>query len=183
MLAIALVALVVFLGGNMLGAGPTWTLMPGSYVVGGDARSIDPQSIQAATWAQAHLGPNNRVATDRTNRLVMGTYGNQRIITAPDDKIYISPVFYAQQFEPWQVSILQSAQVQYLVVDQRLSTSLPLQNYYFDEGEPESENLTTPISKQALTKFNTVPQINRIFDSGDIVIYDVGALTNATKKS
>jgi hypothetical protein len=183
MLIISTIGLVIFLGGNMLGSGPTWVLMPGTYIVGGDARSIDPQSIDTATWTLAHLGPNNRVATDRTNRLLMGTYGNQRVITEPDDKLYISPVFYAQKFESWQVSILQSAQVRYLVVDQRLSTALPLQSYYFDQGEPESENLTTPISRQALTKFNTVPQINRIFDSGDIVIYDVGALVNATQKS
>jgi hypothetical protein len=183
-LTITIIAVIVFLGGNMLGAGPSWTLMPGDYVVGGDApRSIDTESIQAATWTLARLGPNNRVATDRTNRLLMGTYGQQRIITAPDDKVDISPVFYSQKFEDWQVSILQGAHVRYLEVDQRLSTSLPLQGYYFDEGEPESENLSTPISQQALTKFNTVPHINRVFDSGDIVIYDVGALVNASKKS
>jgi hypothetical protein len=183
-LTITVAASIIFLGGNMLGSGPSWTLMPGNYVVGGDApRTIDPESIQAATWAFARLGPNNRVATDRTNRLIMGTYGQQRIVTAPDDKIYISPVFYSQKFEDWQVSILQSAQIRYLVVDQRLSTSLPLQSYYFDQGEPEAENLSTPISQQALTKFNTVPHINRVFDSGDIVIYDVGALVNASKKS
>ena len=29
---------------------------------------------------------------------------------------------------------------------------------------------------EALTKFDMVPQINRVFDSGNIVIYDTGGL-------
>jgi len=176
------VASLVFLGATVLGSGPTWTLMPGSYTVGDDASSITPEGIQAATWTLSHLGPNNRVSTDRTNRLLMGTYGDQRIVTVEADKVYVSPVFYSTQFGPWAVSLLQSAQVHYLVVDLRLSTSLPLKGVYFDAGEPDSYNLTRPISRQALTKFDTVSQINRIFDSGNIVIYDVGALVNAPKK-
>ena len=171
---------LVFLGGNMLGTGPSWVLMPGGYVVGDDARSIDPESIQAAIWALSHLGPNNRISTDRSNSLLMSTYGDQRIVTPPVDGVYVSPVFYATQYYPWEVSILQGAQLHYLVVDLRLSTSLPFKHFYFEEGEPDSNNLTTPISRQALTKFDTVPRINREFDSGDIVIYDVGELTNAS---
>lgn len=175
-------ASIIFLGSNMLGAGPTWVLLPGNYVVGDDARSIDPESIQAAEWTLTMLGPNNRIVTDRSNSLAMSTYGEQLIVTPQiDGGIYVSPVLYATNFAPWETTILCQAQVQYLVIDTRISTALPLKGYYFEEGEPEAANLTRPISRQALTKFSAVPQINRIFDSGDIVIYGVGDLTNASQ--
>ena len=179
---ITIMVSLVFLGGNMLGAGPPWILLPSGYLVGDDGRSISLEGIQSATWALSHLGPNNRISADSTNSLLMGTYGDQRIVTPPVDGVDVAPVFYATQFASWEVSILQSAQVHYLIVDLRLSTALPVKGYYFTGEEEPDINLIAPINRQALTKFDTVPRINRIFDSGNIVIYDVGELTNASKK-
>lgn len=180
---ITFVVSLVFLGGALLGNGPSWILMPGSYVVEDDARTINPESIQAAIWTLWKLGPNNRIATDRSNKILMGTYGDQRIVSYTVDQIDVSPVFYSTHFYQGEESLLQNAQVQYLVVDLRMSTGLPYVGIYFEEIEPEAYQITTPISKQALVKFNTVSQINREFDSGNIVIYDVGELTHASKKS
>lgn len=173
---------VVFLGGAVLGAGPPWALLPGPYLVAADARSIEPEGIQAAIWAGSHLGPDNRIATDRTNRLLMSAYGNQYIVTSLADKINVTPVFFSPGLGPNEISILQRAGVQYLVVDLRLSTALPAVGFYFDLDEPGAFKYTTPIDRQALTKFNTMPQIDRVFDSGDIVIYDVEGLINAPQK-
>jgi hypothetical protein len=36
-----------------------------------------------------------------------------------------------------------------------------------------------PISRAVLTKFDTATGINRLFDSGNIAIYDTGGLINA----
>ncbi len=72
--------------------------------------------------------------------------------------------------------------MRYLVVDRRLSTALPLVGFYFEENEPDAYHLTSPISREALTKFNAISQINRVFDSGNIVIYDTGGFIDAFKK-
>ena len=66
------------------------------------------------------------------------------------------------------------------MVDLRLSTALPLEGFYFDPNESGAFRLTSPISREALTKFNTIAHINRVFDSGNIVVYDVGALVNGS---
>jgi len=171
---------VVFLGGVILEVGPAWSALPGPYLVVADARSVEPEGIQAASWALSHLGPNNRVATDRINQILMGTFGDQRVETALDDNVGISPVFFSSQFGPQEVAILRQARIRYLVVDLRLSTALPLEGFYFEPDEPAAFRLTRPISSVALTKFSTIPQINRVFDSGDIVIYDVGALVDGS---
>lgn len=176
---IAAAVAVLFLGGLVLGNGPPWALLPGPYLVAADARSIEPEGVQAAIWAGSHLGPDNRMATDRTNELLMSALGDQRIVTSLADYIDVAPVFFSPGLGPNEVSILQRARVKYLVVDLRLGTALPANGFYFDPDEPDAFKYTTPIDLQALTKFNTIPQINRVFDSGNIVMYDVGGLMNA----
>jgi len=170
---------IIFLGGVVLQAGPSLSALPGPYLVSADNRSIEPEGIEAAQWTPSHIGLNKRMATDRINRLLMSTYGDQHVVTNLEDKIDESPVFFLPTFGPPQIALLKLDKVRYLTVDLRLSTAPPLEGVYFEDGEPESYHRTSPIPLSALTKFNAVKQINRVFDSGDIVIYDVGGLTNA----
>jgi hypothetical protein len=102
------------------------------------------------------------------------------VITSLDDNIDPSPLFTSLTFDDTDLSILRDAQIQYLVADLRLSTALPRRGFYFSEIEPGAFNYTAPISKAALTKYDNLPNVNRVFDSGDIVIYDTGALLNGT---
>ncbi len=86
---------VVFLGGVILEGGPGWSVLPGPYLVVADARSVEPEGIQAATWSLTYLGPDNRVGADRINQMLMNTYGDQNVVTSQADNIDISPVFFS----------------------------------------------------------------------------------------
>lgn len=162
--------LVILLGNTIVATSPNLTGIPGPYLVVADARSIEPEGINAALWSQAYLGPDNRVAADRINQMLQSTYGDQRIMTRLNDNIDVAPLFYSASFDKADIALLQVGQIRYLVVDTRISTALPLEGTYFENDVPHSI-----ISRDALTKFNAVTQINRLFDSGDIVIYDTGA--------
>jgi hypothetical protein len=166
----------MFLGGVV---SPPWQLLPGPYLVAADPRSVGPEGIQAALWAHSYLGFNNHIATDRINGLLMDTYGDQRVQSSLAGDIDVTPNFLSSRLDSTEVSLLRQAGVHFLVVDLRLATALPTIGFYFEPGEPGSFQRTAPLSLEALTKFNTVPQINRIFDSGNIIIYDVGGLSNA----
>lgn len=181
-LLITAVLSVIFLGGVILGAGPSFALLPGSYEVIADPRSIEPEGIQAAIWTQSYLGPQNRLATDRTNQILMGTFGSQYIVSTSTDYVDVSPVFLSLHFGPDEISILKSAHVRYLVVDLRLTQALPLLGYYYDSGEEGAFKHTTLLAPDTLGKFSTVPQANRVFDSGNIVIYDMGGIINASEE-
>ncbi len=172
---ITLALALIFLGGVLVAVGADYTDLPGPYLVSADMRSIEPEGIQDAIWSLAYLGPNNRIGTDRINQMLMSTYGDQRIVTRLYDNVDISPIFYASQLSPDEVSLLRYAGLSYLEVDMRLSQSLPLVGLYFENDSP-----TKPMSKEALTKFDTVSKLNRIFDSGNIVIYDAGAYFNGS---
>jgi len=156
----------IFIGGVVVGFAP-WTRMPGPYQVGGDTRAIQPQSIEAAKWSLEHLGPGNQFISDGTNRILLGSYGRQSMVSG------VSWVFFSPKMEKEERSALGKKEIQYLVVDRRLSTALPVNGSYFESGEPQAGHHADPIDLTLLEKFDLVPEASRVFDSGNITIYDV----------
>jgi hypothetical protein len=178
MTLISIALSIVFLGGVVLGAGPSLSELPGPYLVGDDGRSIEGEGREAAMWTLWHLGPDNRIATDRTNQVLMATYGEQRVVTDIEDAIDVSPIFFSATPGPQEVALLRRSRARYVVVDLRLARELPVLGYYFVETEAGAFHRRVPVEMSALTKFSAMPQMDRVFDSGDIVIYGVGGLTN-----
>jgi hypothetical protein len=171
----ALFVAVLFCGGIIAGWSP-WARMPWPYTVGSDTRSIEPQGLAAAAWASAYLGPDNRIAADRINMTLMGTYGAQRMITHLIDEVSISGIFLAPRLGPNEREVLRKGRIRYIVVDRRVSTALPLDGHYYEGWEKMVVPYTGPISPDVLRKFDFMPQVSEVFDSGDIKLYDVGAL-------
>ncbi len=122
------------------------------------------------------------MAADRINQILLGTYGDQRVVTSIEDNIDLSPVFLSASMNDEDRALLQQADVHYLLTDMRLTHSLPLLGYYYEMDETDAFHHKTPIDIQAFAKFNTSPQVNRVYDGGDIVVYDVGGLSRAPEK-
>ncbi len=167
---------VIFVGQVIAGEGPTWDRTPGPYLVSADDRSIEPEGINAAIWARSYLGPGHQMGSDRTNTLLMDTYGNELAYTAGSTGIPVEPVFISLEFGSTEEAIMRQDQLQYLVVDHRLSTELPWVGTYFNDDQTQTTSL---IPLAALTKFDNIKNVSRVFDSGDIVIYNVSAISNA----
>ena len=74
-LAVTVVALVVFLGGFIIGELPA-TRQPGPFLVGAEDRSISPQGMDAARFAADNLPPHSRIVVDRPNGTLMTSYGD-----------------------------------------------------------------------------------------------------------
>jgi hypothetical protein len=168
---------VIFVGGWVVGTGPLWNRLPGPYMVSAMERSMTPEGVSAAEWARAYLGPDHRLVGDWTNRLLMATYGDEWPVSAANEKFPDAMVFTSLSFGPYLASILRRQKVPYLLVDRRLSTSLPRNGYYFDDTEPDAFHYTRPLDPLASRKFDGVNGVSRVFDSGNIIIYDVGGLT------
>lgn len=170
------VAIVLFCGGIIAGWSP-WARMPWPYRVGADTRSIEPQGLSAAEWAARHLGPNNRMAADRINMTLMGTYGEQRLITDLIDKVSISGIFLSAHLGPHEYAALHNGRIRYLVVDMRISTGLPLDGHYYETWEKMIVAFTGPVNRAALGKYAQMPYVSQVFDSGDLKIFDVQRLS------
>lgn len=178
-LLVALTAFI-FMGGVIAGAPQAWKQLPGSYLVDADQRSVTPQGMDAVLWMDASISPGNRVATDIGNRELIIGYSDQQVASPYDAPLL--PLFGAPTFGATQQNIIATDQIGYLLVDQRLSTAYPYSGSYVGDYQEGSEVVPglapgTAISQRALTKFNRVPHINRIFDNGTIIIYqtEIGA--------
>lgn len=170
-------ATIVFMGG-MLTGWPSWARLPGTYLVAADSRSVELQGISAAEWVRNALGQGNLLAADRTNALLMGSIGNQQIARAGLDGVYPWALFFGRELNDTEMTRLRDGKVRYVVIDKRLSDSLPFLGVYFNIGEPDTYHHTTPIDLAALEKFDDMKSVSRIFDSGDIIIYDIGNLSS-----
>lgn len=168
---------VIFVGGVIIGW-PRWARLPGPYLVVADTRSIEPQGVAAAEWVRAFLGPDNRIAADRINGLLMVSYGEQRPVTASYDWVNVPAMFFSSELGAVEHAILQRGGIRYVIVDRRLSSGLPMAGVYFEFGEPNTFQHRTPIDLAALVKFDGLENVSRLFDSGDIVIYDVEVLVD-----
>jgi hypothetical protein len=177
--AVCVVMITVICLGGFVAGWPSCARLPGPYLLEADARSVEPEGISAATWADTRLGPENRMATDRTNGLLMGSYGNQRIVTGVMDGVFVGGVYFSPTFGTNDEYLLKRGDVRYLLVDMRMSTALPMFGVYTESGEPHANEHTEPIPLQALEKFDYLPHVDRVFDSGNIILYDVGAISNA----
>ena len=145
---------------------PSWERLPGPYQVGGVERSIGPEEIAVGNWLLAGLGPGNRIASDFGNDPMVGTYGYQNPILGVSF-LYLTPTYSpAVQREVYQ------QQIHYALVDLRLTRQLPASGEYF-ALDPYSGTYRRPLPPVDMTKFNTIPGVARVFDSGDIVIYDL----------
>lgn len=164
--AAVVVALILIFNGLINGWPPYWERLPGPYLVAGAERSVGPDQIASANWALTALGPGNRFATDEGDLPVLGSYGNQNPIR-DDSFLYTSPVFSeaaAQQ--------VQAQSISYVLVDRRLSGMLPASGQYF-AVDVNANKYTHPLPLADLTKFDHIAGVARIYDAGNIVIYDL----------
>jgi hypothetical protein len=145
----------------------------GLYKVGADEQSIEPMGIETALWTRTWLGAGNRFTSDRINRLLLAGYGRQDARVAVAEGVDAGRVYRAEKLNSDEYWALAKGGIDFLLVDLRLSTSLPVLGFYFEPWEPKS---TAPLSATALLKFDAVNGITRIYDNGFIVIYDVRGL-------
>jgi hypothetical protein len=158
--------LLLLFDGLANGWPPYWERLPGPYQVASFERSVEPEEIATAKWTLSALGPGNRIAADSGSSPVLVGYGDQNPLWG---------IAYLYTSSSYNSSVTENARaqdVQYVLVDWRLSTSPPASGSFFPGG-PSSNR---PIPLADLEKFENLPGVSRIYDSGDIVIYDLQGL-------
>jgi hypothetical protein len=164
--------LILLFDGLVNGWPPYWERLPGPHQVAGFERSVGPQEIAAGQWALAALGPGNRFAADFGNYPVLGSYGDQNPLRN------VAYLYTSAEYTQADALLADAQELRYVLVDSRLSRSLPENGKYFPV-DPGAGKYTSPLPLADLTKFNHVPGVARIYDGGNIVIYDLKGLGNA----
>ncbi|MCM3887282.1 hypothetical protein [Frankia sp. R82] len=168
--------LLAFVGGEIIGAGPVWLRVPGSYLVSADPRSVDADSLAAATWLADNVPPGQQVFADRVSGLLAEAVGRQHTVRHVGSGIDASPVLLGPTDTRIDTRLIRRANLSYVIVDRRDATDLPHVGVYIESGELDGEDRQVPVAVAALDKFSQVNGAHRIYDNGSIVIYDVRAL-------
>jgi hypothetical protein len=163
-------ATVVLVGGIIIGWSPTARL-PRPYQVGSPPRSIGPEGVETARWAGRELVPGSTVFADEANALLLAAYGRQAPTTGFAGAPPLLHLYRSRSLDAADRSLLD--RTRYLVVDWRLTTALPLNGGYFSDQDP-SYGLRRPLPAVGLRKFARVRGLDRIYDSGNIAIYQSG---------
>jgi hypothetical protein len=158
---------VLMIGARLGGWPPTASLLPGPYRAASFERSVDEYGIAAADWERTVLGPGHRVGGDITAVSLGSTYGRQNPVRET------APLFYDPRWSPSDDRLVASLGLQYLVVDQRITDSIPVNDAYFDD-DPHAGQITKPISVAQIGKFDTIPRMSRLYDNGNVRIYSLG---------
>jgi hypothetical protein len=170
--ALLVAVLILLFNGLVNGWPPYWERLPGPYQVASFERSVAPEGIATAQWALSALGPGNRFASDFGNEPILGSYGDQAPVLAVSF-LYNSPVYTSADAEQ-----ARALAIRYVLVDHRLSQSLPASGQYFP-ADPEAGRYRHPLAAADLTKYNHTAGVARIYDAGSIVIYDLDGGRNA----
>jgi hypothetical protein len=158
---------LLMIGARAGGWPPIGSLLPGRYLAGGFERSVDVYEVAAAKWQRRTLGPGNRVGGDVTAVSLASTYGRQ------DPVRETAPLFYATGWGLAEDELVRSLHLDYLVVDRRLGTQLPQSDSYF-ENDPRAGQITRPLTAQQLGKFDSLIDVDRLYDNGAVRVYDMG---------
>jgi hypothetical protein len=145
----------------------------GRYRVAADQQSVEPMGIETARWTREWLGAGNRFTSDRINRILLAGYGRQDVRVRIVEGVNSARMFEAETLGPDEFWALARSDIDFLLVDLRMSTAPPVLGFYF---EPWQAQQGKPLSGTALLKFNDVKGITRIYDNGWIIIYDVRGL-------
>jgi len=170
----------LMMGGVLLGAGPDYARVPGPYLVAADERSIDSHAMAVAEWARAHLPPGTRIAADRDNSALLAAVADLTPVTQASGSVNVGPLYFADELGPAQDQLVRLGRIRLLLVDRRLSSSLPNVGVYFESGETYDSAIGTDrpqkLRREELDKFSAWRGAQQIYDNGPISIYDLSQL-------
>jgi hypothetical protein len=178
---------VMYLGGSLLSSSPDWLRLPGPYLVSGESRTQDPETIAGVDWAAAHLPPGSTVVADRFPAELLMSWARLWPVTGAGPV----PLYFSDAWGPQETAIVKDLHIHYLYVDKRLANSLPYIGYYFYDRESQSttENQKGQpgswwprITAADVAKFAHVPGLEPVYHHGPVTIYSTSDLGVASTR-
>lgn len=160
----------VLLGGGVVLGWSSDLVLAKTFEISAGGATLRPEGVVAAQWAGKALGPGHRFAADASNARLLGAYAGEFAIagTNPD----VQAVIRDPRLDGWHVRLLRQYRIPYVLVDRRRVSEDPLAGYFFTtDSSPRAWLLT--FDRKSVEKFDRQPAASRLFDSGDIVIYNV----------
>jgi hypothetical protein len=169
------VTAVVLIFGGFIAGWPPQARMPRPYLVDAGSHIVKPQIVNVAEWILDHLGPDHHIATSKSGSKVLSAYGEQAPYTG--GAYGIKDMLLSDVVGRGEVEIIQGAAIEYVVSErQRISWDYMIGYYFLNR---KSNPVYEFLEFDTYEKFDDQRGVNRILDSGNIVVYDVRTYLDA----
>lgn len=167
-------AVVLVVGGVVLGGGPDWQRVPGPYVAGAEQRSVDADTVAVAQWAGRHLPAGSRIASDTTIDRVLPNFAPVVPVTQGSGSVNTTPLFVSSWTTEEDLALIREGEVDFVVVDTRMAGQTVRSGSFFEAGSAFGEGAVT-VAPASLAKFAVTPGFDLVLD-GPVQVYDVRAV-------
>jgi hypothetical protein len=161
---LVLAALVVVIGG-VISTTPSSTRLAQPYRVAAQGGALEPQAAVAAQWASTSLGSGNRVAAEAADGRFFLVDGRQHVFAG--SRPPIATILSTRALYSWQIADLRRYKIRYVVTDAQPSSADVSDGFYFFPGNYSHSPLA--VAGRKFKRAGAAP----IYDSGDIVVYDL----------
>jgi hypothetical protein len=144
---------------------------PGPFVLGADGRTVSPDMISSAKWFAAHEGRNRSILTNTRTLVIFSAYADAQEEYFPQWLLFYPTTAPSPEI----VHEFLLSGDDFIVVDERLATDIPIESY-FGGSEPPPPSI--PLPRASLDKFNHLPWLRLIHRDGNISIYRVVSAGN-----
>jgi hypothetical protein len=131
--------------------------------------AITDDLVSSAHWLETNSGRFHAVVGDAFSSVSFAVFGLQKT-----DLWFTWLVFYTDDPSYAQTQIDRIGG-EYVVVDLRDARYLPRYNFYFNYAEFFEPQLASSLGQimpiEDLTKFENMPRLRRVYDNGDILLY------------
>jgi hypothetical protein len=167
-------ALLLVLGGTILGSGPDWQRVPGPFLAGAEQRSVDSTTVAVAEWAGTYLPDGSNVAADATFSRVIPNFADITSVTQPAGFESVTPMFISESFDQTSLQLILRNEVDFVVVDTRLVGQSVRSGAFYEGGAGYGEAAAT-VTPGMVSKFEEEPGFELVLD-GPVRVYDVRSL-------
>jgi len=168
--AAAAVFSVMFAGGVIAGWIPQLRLAQ-PYRIEAEGHVIDAEGRQMAAFVNSHFVPGSRFAASEADARLLASYANAYAIAGRSPDVY--DILRSSDYPSWQRELLSTNRIRFVVVDRRERSYDNTAGYYF--GVPGRFGLTDTLRSNAADEKFGNAGLSRLFDSGNIVIYERGS--------
>jgi hypothetical protein len=183
-IVVGIAAAILFSGGVISGWPPTLR-MARPYNVelaapGLQQESISPQGVAAAEWALTHLKPGSRIAGDNSSARLMQAYGQKYALAGSE--YGIRALFFNETIDRGELEIIQVTGIEYLVFTRPQTRWDQMLGLYYNPAEGLLESEAEFLRSGNRDKFDENPGVDRLLDTGYVVLYDIGGLLDVAKQ-
>jgi hypothetical protein len=167
-------AVLLVLGGTILGSGPDWQRVPGPFLAGAEQRSVDSATVSVAEWAGRFLPAGSNVAADATFSRLIPNFADVTSVTQPAGFESVTPMFISESFDQTSLELILRNEVDFVVVDTRLVGQTVRSGAFYEGGAGYGEAAAT-VTPAMVAKFADEPGFDLVLD-GPVKVYDVRSL-------